>query len=406
MKLLILLTTSFPYDNGEEFLMNEINYIDGFDKIVVCPCNIKAESVVTKALPNGVECVPLKRTEGGQAAYARLLLQPDILAEIGSLLRTGCFSLGRVHEALFFMKQAAEIYKALKQIPVLNQADTVCIYSYWFYDAAAAAVLLKKDLAARGVKVRQVSRAHGFDIHQERAKYSYLPMRSYLLSHVDRLYPCSHNGANTVIRKYPQYADKITPSYLGTVDHGEKFGSRQNGLHIVSCSYMVPVKRLHLIAEALTKADFPVCWTHIGSGPLENEIKNMAEKLPDCVKTEFTGQMSNAAIMEYYNSHDISAFVNVSSSEGIPVSVMEAASFGIPIIATDVGGTVEAVIDGTNGFLLPADLNPDVLFAKLLFLKELPEAEYTRLCENSRKIWAEKFNAQQNYKNFYEEISR
>jgi len=311
-----------------------------------------------------------------------------------------------VHEALFFMKQAAEIYKALKQIPVLNQADTVCIYSYWFYDAAAAAVLLKKDLAARGVKVRQVSRAHGFDIHQERAKYSYLPMRSYLLSHVDRLYPCSHNGANTVIRKYPQYADKITPSYLGTVDHGEKFGSRQNGLHIVSCSYMVPVKRLHLIAEALTKADFPVCWTHIGSGPLENEIKNMAEKLPDCVKTEFTGQMSNAAIMEYYNSHDISAFVNVSSSEGIPVSVMEAASFGIPIIATDVGGTAEAVINGTNGFLLPADLNPDVLFAKLLFLKELPEAEYTRLCENSRKIWAEKFNAQQNYKNFYEEISR
>ena len=85
---------------------------------------------------------------------------------------------------------------------------------------------------------------------------------------------------------------------------------------------------------------------------------------------------------------------------------MEAASFGIPIIATDVGGTKEAVIDGTNGFLLPADLNPDVLFAKLLFLKELPEAEYTRFCENSRKIWAEKFNASQNYMNFYEEISR
>jgi glycosyltransferase involved in cell wall biosynthesis len=223
---------------------------------------------------------------------------------------------------------------------------------------------------------------------------------------VDRLYPCSHNGANTVIRQYPQYADKITPAYLGTADHGERPGSRRNGLHIVSCSYMVPVKRLHLIAEALSKADFPVCWTHIGSGPLENEIKNMTEKLPDCVKTEFTGQLNNAAIIEYYKSNDISAFVNVSSSEGIPVSIMEVASFGIPVIATDVGGTAEAVIDGTNGFLLPADLTPDVLFAKLLLLRELPEAEYDSLCENSRKIWAEKFNAPQNYKNFYEEISQ
>jgi colanic acid/amylovoran biosynthesis glycosyltransferase len=406
MKLLIILTASFPYDNGEEFLLNEVNYINGFDKIILCPCNLKEGSVITKTLPEGLECAALKRKNSGQAAYAKLLFQPSVLAEIGSLVRTGKFSLGRVHETLFFMKQATEIYNMLKQIEVLYQADEVCIYSYWFYDAAAAAVLLKKDLTAQGIKVTQISRAHRFDIHQEYAKYAYLPMRVYLLRHVDRLYPCSDDGAKTFIRQYPQYAGKITPAYLGTINHGEKPGSRRNGLHLVSCSYMVPVKRLHLIAQALSAADFPVLWTHIGAGPLENEIKSMAEKLPDCVKTEFTGQLNNGAIMEYYKSNDISVFVNVSSSEGIPVSVMEACSFGLPIIATDVGGTAEAVIDGKNGFLLPANCTSDNLLDKLLFLKELPEEEYVQLCENSHGIWAEKFNAPQNYKNFYEVINQ
>ncbi len=406
MKLLLILTSSFPYDNGEEFLLNEMDYISGYDKVLVCPCNLKESSIVTKQVPPFVTCIPLKAAPSGKFSYARILLKPHVLNEMNRLLKSGSFTTAKAHQMLFFMKRALEIYASLTKISELYSADEVTIYSYWFYDAAAAGVLLADDLKQRGKKVFQISRAHRFDIYCEFAKYNYIPMRNYLLAHINRVFPCSQSGTDYIQKQYPQYADKITPSYLGTVDHGEKFGSRRNGLHIVSCSFMVPVKRLNLIAKALSKADFPVCWTHIGSGPLENEIKNMADKLPDCVKTEFTGQMNNAAIMEYYNSHDISAFVNVSSSEGIPVSVMEAASFGIPIIATDVGGTKEAVIDGTNGFLLPADLNPDVLFAKLLFLKELPEAEYTRFCENSRKIWAEKFNASQNYMNFYEEISR
>jgi len=404
MKLLVLLTASFPYDSGEEFLINEINYISGFDKILICPYNLKTGSKVTKSLPPGVECIPLKRVDGGQAAYAKLLFQPCVLSEIGMLLQTGRFSFSRLHEALFFMKHAVEIADALKQIPILYQADQICIYSYWFYDAAAAAALLKKDLIKHGIQITQISRAHGFDIHQDRSKYAYLPMRGYLLKQVDGLYPCSKNGEDTIIRQYPQYAGKIHCAYLGTVDHGEKHGSR-NSFHILSCSGMVPVKRLHLIAQALSKADFDVYWTHIGSGPLSDEIKNMAAKLPDCVKTEFTGQMDNAAIMDYYKTNNIAACVNVSSSEGIPVSIMEACSFGIPIIATDVGGTSEAVVEGKNGFLLPANFTPESLLEKLRTLNELPEEEYAILCENSREIWAKKFSAQNNYKNFYEVIN-
>ncbi len=401
MKLLILLTAAFPYDKGEEFLSTEVKYISGFDRVILCPCNLKPDSVVTKQIPNGISCVPLQKKQNGTSFYARLLLRPYVLDEIKSLIGTGSSVSGRIHEMLFFMKNAVAIYEALKAIPELNGADDITIYSYWFYDAAAAGALLAADLKKRGVKVKQISRAHGFDVHPERAKYNYIPMRKFLLRRVDRLFPCSKNGADTIFRQYPEFSGKIQPALLGTADYGEKNGSREGEFHVLSCSYMVPVKRLHLIVQALQQADFPVRWTHIGSGPLEEEIKQMASVLPAHVSAEFLGQMDNAAIMEYYKANCISAFINVSSSEGIPVSVMEACSFGVPVVATNVGGTSEAVRSGENGYLLEADFTPDALLEKLRLLKGLSDEKYKTMCCNSRKLWQEKFNAAENYRNFY-----
>jgi colanic acid/amylovoran biosynthesis glycosyltransferase len=409
MKLLLVLTAAFPYDSGEEFFSAEVNQISGFDRVLVCPCNLKSDSVITKKLPDSIQCIPIRRVECGKSIYAKLLVQPYILGEIALLTQTGRLHSARIHEMLFFMKHAFELFRSfvqIKELQELDGADEVVIYSYWFYDAAAAGALLAAHLRKQGVKVTQISRAHGFDIHQERSKYGYLPMRGFLLSHVDKLFPCSQNGADTIIRQYPKYADKVHPALLGTADHGGKKGNRGRIFHILSCSYMVPVKRLHLIAEALKQADFPVRWTHIGSGPLEQEIKDLASHLPSQIQTEFLGQMDNEAIMNYYKTNDVSAFVNVSSSEGIPVSVMEACSFGVPVVATDVGGTGEAVSDGKNGFLIPADFSPDMLLKKLHMLKKLSNEEYDRFCDNSRRIWSEKFNAAQNYRKFYEEIIR
>jgi colanic acid/amylovoran biosynthesis glycosyltransferase len=406
MKILLLLTALFPYDSGEEFLTEEVKHIRGFDRVLVCPCNLKESSVVTKELPDFVDCVPLRRAASSKSVYLKLMTKPYVHAEIADLIREGRFSSGRLHEMLFFMRKAQELYEALVRSKQFDSAGEVTIYSYWFYDAAAAGALLAADLRKRGVQVTQISRAHGFDIHEERAATCYLPMRRFLLSRVDRLFPCSQNGADTIIGRYPEYAAKIHPAVLGTADHGEKPGSRERGLQILSCSYMVPVKRLHLIVQALKLADFPVAWTHIGSGPLEKEIKKQAESLPENVQTHFTGQMDNATVMDYYRANPVSVFVNVSASEGIPVTVMEACSFGIPVIATDVGGTREAVTDGKNGFLLPKNFSPEQLLTMLRRLKDMPEEEYGRLCAGSRKIWEDKFNAEYNYKRFYEELSK
>ena len=400
MKLLLLLTNSYPYNNGEEFLSGELPHVSGFDRVVICPCCVKPDGVRTRELPAGMECFPLRRKTLGKAAYLRVLSLPCVRQECRRLIRSGRFSSGRGKNMLFFMKNALEIYDALRESTMLSGADDVTVYSYWFYDAAAAGALLAADLRKRGVRVRLVSRAHGFDIHAERSEYGYLPMRFFLLNREDRIFPCSMDGKRTILSEYPQFEPKLHVSYLGTRDAGEAPGSREE-FHLVSCSYMVPVKRLHLIVEALRKADFPLCWTHLGAGPLEDELKELARELPPNVRAEFAGQMENEAILNYYKTHKVTALVNVSSSEGIPVSVMEACSFGLPVVATDVGGTSEIVEDGKNGLLLPADFSPSELLAKLRALRNMSPEEYSGMCAASRSAWREKFSADRNYGNFY-----
>ncbi|MCI1966800.1 MAG: glycosyltransferase [Oscillospiraceae bacterium] len=405
MKLLLLLTSSFPFDRGEEFLENELRFARGFDKILVCPCGLKEDSVQTRVLPEQVDCIRLRRPSCGRSAYGALLRLPCVRCEMRKLLCSGRLFPARVHEMLFFMKNALCIFRALKQEEAVLCADDVTIYSYWFYDAAAAGAMLAEFLRSKGKKARMVSRAHGFDVHEERSPLHYLPMRSYLMESAAAVFPCSEEGADLLRNQCPQFAQKVQTAHLGTSDRGCRGGSRIE-FHLVSCSYMVPVKRLHLIAGALKNIDFPVRWTHLGSGPLEAELKHLCRALPACVRVEFPGALKNSAVMDFYKNHEITVFINVSSSEGIPVSIMEACSFGIPVIATDVGGTHEIVKDGKNGFLLRAEFAQKELLQVLNRLRSMSGKDYEKLCANSRSTWENNFSAERNYPEFYEVLGQ
>ena len=79
---------------------------------------------------------------------------------------------------------------------------------------------------------------------------------------------------------------------------------------------------------------------------------------------------------------------------------MEAISFGVPVIATDVGGTGEIVFDGKNGFLLRQDFDTDSLTAKILDFVNMPDFEYSNFCEKSREAFVNNFDAKKNYLSF------
>lgn len=87
----------------------------------------------------------------------------------------------------------------------------------------------------------------------------------------------------------------------------------------------------------------------VGYGPLENEIKGQIIQLELGENVEVVINPTN--INDYYIQSDI--YLCSSYFEGLSNTVMEALSFSLPIVATDVGDNDKLIEEGKNGFLVP-----------------------------------------------------
>jgi glycosyltransferase involved in cell wall biosynthesis len=88
----------------------------------------------------------------------------------------------------------------------------------------------------------------------------------------------------------------------------------------------------------------------IGDGPQKTELENLTAELEIENKVKFFGQMKFEEAIGILKISDI--LVNPSYTEGLPTSVVEAALCEKAIVATNVGGTREIIIDNQSGFLI------------------------------------------------------
>ncbi len=96
-----------------------------------------------------------------------------------------------------------------------------------------------------------------------------------------------------------------------------------------------------------------------GDGPLRASLEHLVRALGLEESVRFLGQLPHDEVIEIYRSQAIACAVLASSIEGIPVSLMEAMSFGIPVVATEVGGVPELLGDGCGVIVPPR--NPGAL---------------------------------------------
>lgn len=87
----------------------------------------------------------------------------------------------------------------------------------------------------------------------------------------------------------------------------------------------------------------------VGDGPRRSDLEQLCAGLGVEARTVFTGYLSEGLALELMRAADV--VVNPSYTEGLPTSVLEAALLERAIVATDVGGTCEIVVDGHSALL-------------------------------------------------------
>ncbi len=88
----------------------------------------------------------------------------------------------------------------------------------------------------------------------------------------------------------------------------------------------------------------------IGVGPYKKDLEQMVDELKLNKKIVFLGELNHQEVINILS--DSTIFINPSYSEGLPRCVLEAGSVGLPVIATDVGGTKEIIYDEKHGILI------------------------------------------------------
>lgn len=406
--MILVLISEFMQD--EIYLNIESQYYQDFNKVIVF--SVKGHIYDNKRLHMqenmfyGKKDITYKTKKDRIVSMCRGINNSYGRQELRKLIKNKKINKNTIKSYVLFTAKAELLTETMKKI--LNRYikrcdEKIIFYSYRFGIGALAGIRLKKEY--KNAKI--IARCHGQDLFEFRNKDKYLPYRNTLYEGVDRIFCISEDGGKYICEKYPMYSKKIEVCRLGTKDRGVNQKLTNRYFTLVSCSRIVPIKRLELIAEAICEIkDIPIQWIHFGNGE-EEYTKIITKKMKRAGKNviyNFKGFVDNQILREEYLTQPFSAFINVSESEGLPVSIMEAMSVGMPIIATDVGGTNEIVFQGENGYLLNKDFQIKELVKIIYQLQRMGEVDYKKMCENSRKIWKEKCSEEKNYKKFIQHI--
>ena len=396
MKTLFIFTKKYPYGKAEAFLESEIIQLSkDFKKIVVCPA---FEDEFLRKTPDNVEI-------NKSFIYTRKeqIISFFIALINGVFIRTLWNHLNKIKSLKDFKNiiryATYEVYylKVCKNTNI--DFSNSIVYSYWFGHFVNSLQRVKTKL---NLDFKVITRAHRWDIYEE--EHGLFPYRQKSIDTLQVLYSISQDGKNYIEEKYGNTA-KIKVARLGVYDRNQiSKSSKENELTVISVSQVTHRKRIFLLLESLVSyatnnKNVVVRWVHFGTGVEMENLKTAVGGLNlDNLKIDLRGYVLNTEIYTFYKTNAIDVFVNLSESEGVPVSIMEAQSFGIPVIATNVGGTGE-IVNSKVGVLLSD--NPTIKEV-CSAINVVIEKEFKRV--QIKECWNEKSNAEKNYQEFTKEL--
>ncbi len=399
MKKIIIFTDKYPYGRAETFLEAEMKYFcDSFEQIIIFPFQ-KDDCETIRITPGNVivreplfRNIKRKRIEllyKGifNTSKIKIFLQEGFRSQVWK--SPSKFRIWLTH--FLMIRAIMSFIRKRELIRLFNETDL--LFFNWGLRWSQILPFLPED-----IKPKIVVRFHGSDLY-ENLNSDYIPWRKEQIKRISSLIAVSEAGKNYISIKYGVPQHKIFLARIGTSDYGLNPFSKTDTIRIVSCSNIVPVKRVDLIVKILKYLKIKTEWIHFGSGPLRKKVVALTKEVPGHITCQIRGEVNRGELMEFYRNISVDLFINVSCSEGVPVSVMEALSFGIPVIATNAGGTPE-IVSEKNGIVIPIEFNPETVAENIERL--INSDNYSNLRKGARKTWEEKCREEKLYPYFIE----
>ena len=400
---LVLLAESFPFHGPDDpFLPQEVEVLSRHFDIHFAPtgpitdrrlCVLRASQTLDVLLSQS------SRGARGAGPIIRNMFAGGVSRELRDQ-SMGSATARAIVARRWARVRAGRLWAQKQLLPALQNPSTI-VYSWWSVpEALGVAEQLQSTV------VPMVTRMHGYDLYGEQDRLGFIPFQRQLIESVDKVFPASRAGERYLKSRYPDLADKISVGYLGVNRPPAMSIPSNDGIfRIVSCSLLVPVKRIGLLVDALCvlgTRGVQFEWTHLGDGPERSMIEAQAAVLGS--KARFLGQISPDEVRPWLTGNPIDVFCNVSASEGgAPVALMEAASCGIPLFATDAGGNNE-IVDDSVGRLIPGSCRPELVADVLADMARQSESTKNQWRRRSAERWQSTFNAESNYEAFAEDL--
>lgn len=251
------------------------------------------------------------------------------------------------------------VYKQLKEILMKNEFDI--IHCHTPVGGAITRIASKNINLDKQVKV--IYTAHGFHFYKGAPMINWLiyyPIEKWLASYTDVLITINKADYN-IAKRFKAGKVKYVPGVgIDTKiqeDKSRKDSLRNNlnlqekSLLVLSVGELNKNKNHSVIIEAIAKLKNPnIYYVICGEGPLENSLKQLARKLNIENQVSLLGYRND--INEISKNSDVFAFPSI--REGLSLALMEAMAAGLPIIASDIRGNSDLIVEDKGGFLVQA----------------------------------------------------
>ena len=369
----------------------------------------------------GIVCYP---THGGSGVVASELAIG--LAKKGHTMHiisyAPPFRLRTFHQNIYVHEVEAASYPLFKYPPyelglvtklveTAEACDLDIIHAHYAVPHAASAYLAKEILDSPRLKT--LTTLHGTDITLVGADPSFYRVVKFAIEKSDGVTAVSRYLKNRTIEEFdirreirviPNFVDTARPAQNRSSCSREAFAPGHEKI-LIHASNFRPLKRIGDVVRifARVREKIPAKLLLVGDGPERLFIQQLVRELKLTADVLFLGERDQLEPLLFFAD----LFLLPSEQESFGLTALEAMNCGVPVIATEIGGLPEVVVQGETGYLFPVGDVASMAAAAVALLAD--PARHERFKDQARRRAERSFSADKiipQYEAFYEELLR